>query len=374
MNCQEVMEYMQRQLDGDLDEQEAEFLMTHTRHCPECAAMLERLELLSSGLSNLPKVTPSYSLVDAILPRLAELQVAQDTVQGNTSMQDREMNPSAMARRIAPSSEKRRWTDRFSIRAIGGIIAAGIIAGLFIVNYDPSRSMNDSAQDMAADSSNTYDTAQNTSTADASTSANQSEKATNDSVAADEITTETAAPLASMSDEKPMMKSEIRNVDPNGETMPPLTAETDGGAPAVKGQSPNYEVSRSSDANSDSGDTAAATDSGAEDQAANSKSDNANTTADKDRTGFTTENVIMASPISPDGMYQAFIVEDTVRIYTVQDSLMIFQGVKRTGIANLKWSEDSLVLTYEGADADGSKHVYSVDAKKATEQQVQSIK
>ncbi|SDW89611.1 anti-sigma factor [Paenibacillus sp. CF384] len=371
MNCQEVMDYMQRQLDGDLDEQEAEFLMTHTRHCPECAAMLERLELLSSGLTNLPRVTPSYSLVDAILPRLAELQVAQDTIQGDIPMQDRDVNQSAMPRRIAPSTEKRRWTDRFSIRAIGGIIAAGIIAGLFIVNYDPSRSMNDSAKDMAADSSNTYDTAQNTSSADESASVNRSEETTNDAATINEITTEAAAPLASMSDEKPLMKSESRNVDPNGETMPPLTTETDGGAPQVKGQSPNYEVSRTSD--SDSGN-AAATDSAANDQAVNSKADNADAATGNKGTNFDATNVIMASPISPDNMYQAFIVEDTVRIYTVQDSLMIFQGVKRTGISNLKWSEDSSVLTYEGADADGVKQVYTVDPKKATEQQVQSIK
>ena len=64
------------QLDGDLDEQETEILMTHTRHCPDCAAMFSRLQMLSSGLENLPKVTPSYSLVDAIMPRLQELQTA----------------------------------------------------------------------------------------------------------------------------------------------------------------------------------------------------------------------------------------------------------------------------------------------------------
>ena len=76
MNCQEVMEYMQRQLDDDLDEHEYEVLINHTRHCPDCAAMFERLQLLSAELTSLPKVIPSYSLVDAIMPRLQELQTA----------------------------------------------------------------------------------------------------------------------------------------------------------------------------------------------------------------------------------------------------------------------------------------------------------
>ena len=70
MNCQEVIELMQRQLDNDLEQDEIEQLTTHTRHCPDCAALFERLTLLSAELTALPRVSPSYSIVDAIMPKL----------------------------------------------------------------------------------------------------------------------------------------------------------------------------------------------------------------------------------------------------------------------------------------------------------------
>ena len=79
MNCQEVMELMQRQLDDDLDESEIEVLMNHTRQCPDCAAMFERLQLLSAELTSLPKVMPSYSLVDAIMPQLERIELFSQT-------------------------------------------------------------------------------------------------------------------------------------------------------------------------------------------------------------------------------------------------------------------------------------------------------
>lgn len=70
MICTEVGELMQRQLDHDLDEQELTTLMTHLGECEACQHLFERLTLLSGSLEQLPRVTPSISIVDSILPEL----------------------------------------------------------------------------------------------------------------------------------------------------------------------------------------------------------------------------------------------------------------------------------------------------------------
>lgn len=70
MNCDEVMEAMQRDLDGDLTAEERQRMQIHLLNCPDCVSLYERLRRLSSQLENLPKVEPPFSLVDALLPRL----------------------------------------------------------------------------------------------------------------------------------------------------------------------------------------------------------------------------------------------------------------------------------------------------------------
>ncbi|UUZ86756.1 zf-HC2 domain-containing protein [Paenibacillus sp. P26] len=67
--CQEVIELMQRYLDRDLDETEYSRMLGHLQQCPDCSELFERLVNLSQELESLPKVTPPYSLVDAILPQ-----------------------------------------------------------------------------------------------------------------------------------------------------------------------------------------------------------------------------------------------------------------------------------------------------------------
>jgi len=69
----EVMELMNRYLDGDLDERELAELERHLQQSPEAAAMFERLKRLHLQLEQLPMVTPPTSIVDAILPRLDQI-------------------------------------------------------------------------------------------------------------------------------------------------------------------------------------------------------------------------------------------------------------------------------------------------------------
>jgi hypothetical protein len=141
MNCQEVMELMQRQLDEDLDAQEEEILDAHLKHCAECAEMQMRLKLLSSELTSLPKVIPAYSLVDAILPRLVEIDG-----QAAGSGQDDTYSSSL----IEPASTQPRgipWARRsrspISWKVAGGVIAAGLIIGFFI--FQPNNPLSNQA-------------------------------------------------------------------------------------------------------------------------------------------------------------------------------------------------------------------------------------
>lgn len=399
MNCQEVTEYMQRQLDGDLNGEETEILITHTRHCPECAAMMERLQLLNDGLENLPKVTPSYSLVDAILPRLAELDLHGEAAKEEDAMAE----PAKVYRfdeAVQRSASKRRWTNRYSISAIAAVAAVVIVFFLFNNNLN-HQSFDASDDATVADSSasastdmNSSNTSADTSTADQSTMMTESTADSGDAAATDAASNNTAK---SSSAEKRSGGQEPRNVDPNGETMPPLTlsAKNDS-APTANAAAPNMEQSGSSDtaaadsdsksnansqansitSTSDSSSIAAdnsAADSRGSDKAANNNQAVAGSSNDgKKLDNNFVANTVIASPISPDHLYQAFIVEDHVEIYTVQDSVLVFQGTKHAGIANLKWSPDSKELTYETTGPDGAKKMFAVEVKSAAEQEQSS--
>lgn len=147
MNCQEVMELMHRQLDGDLSEEELAVLMSHINQCPECAATFERLKRLSAELASLPKVTPRYSLVDAILPELEKIELLskQEAEVPNIAALSPNDDPSVTTRRL---QRKRRWP---SWSATFSVVAAGIVAGFFILNA-PNDFDGDSAN-QAAESS-----------------------------------------------------------------------------------------------------------------------------------------------------------------------------------------------------------------------------
>ncbi|MDQ0900274.1 zf-HC2 domain-containing protein [Paenibacillus sp. V4I7] len=134
MNCQEVMEFMQRQLDGDLDAKEEDELHAHLMHCLDCAQMFERLQRLSDELTQLPKVIPPYSLVDAIMPQLADIDR-----HAAASITDKVAAFGTNASQTASvQPPKLPWTRRlgsqFSWKFAGGVVAAGLILGFFAFN------------------------------------------------------------------------------------------------------------------------------------------------------------------------------------------------------------------------------------------------
>lgn len=174
MNCAEVMELKQRSLDGELKQSEESLLTEHIRRCPACAEMAERLENIHQELVQLPKVTPPYSLVDAILPSLQQIDKQQAATAGASasaasgSIQRQGSDapgPRKTEQKTLAPPPIQKWYKKRQWRSAGAVVAAGLVFGLFMVMFKPptatdqagdfSELMTQSAQESgaAADSS-----------------------------------------------------------------------------------------------------------------------------------------------------------------------------------------------------------------------------
>ncbi|WP_256760343.1 anti-sigma factor [Cohnella sp. WQ 127256] len=138
------MELMQRYIDSDLDQQETSLMMDHVGQCPDCAAILARLQKLSNELEQLPRVVPKFSLVDAIMPELERLHAAESITDSNTTVEESVSHSKPIiARSHRPS--------RSLLRNITGVVAAGVVAGLLLFGQPDqwflsgSQSNNDAA-------------------------------------------------------------------------------------------------------------------------------------------------------------------------------------------------------------------------------------
>lgn len=128
MRCEEVRDWMQRDLDSDLNDIERQALTNHLAKCTECAAYYHQLQKLSAHLEQLPDVQPSYSLVDAVLPKLQEI--------------DRERAENHQHRDKETSRRSSKWRGTF----LGGAVAAGLVFALFITN-NPFQQGSDQSMD-----------------------------------------------------------------------------------------------------------------------------------------------------------------------------------------------------------------------------------
>jgi hypothetical protein len=125
------MELMQRYIDHDLVEAEQESLFVHVQDCPDCAASFEQLQLLSAELSSLTKVTPPFSIVDSIMPRLAEIDAEAAGIEA------------------AYLASKHRAPNRFfSWKTATGFAAAAVILSLFAVSLTPTSNYDASDKTM----------------------------------------------------------------------------------------------------------------------------------------------------------------------------------------------------------------------------------
>ncbi|ANY68571.1 hypothetical protein BBD42_20395 [Paenibacillus sp. BIHB 4019] len=338
MNCQEVMEYMQRELDGDLDEYEKATMTKHFKQCPDCAAMFERLKNLSAELENLPHVTPSYSLVDAIMPQLEQLSF--EAAGSVVAQQEQE---TAMPKR-------RKTPDRGAsskLRQLTGVVAACLVAGTFIVSYNAgwfngSQSNHDMSRTEAS------------ATAADSPLANYDTSAVRQFVAAEpqasgEVNTESL-------DTSMSLKTNVTDQSGDGSNQ-------DGGS----ANSNNIGESGTSDFGSASGLTAP----DSKDAKSDAGTDTNISQAPAEEDGKRLESLSGESekaPLAPvalvsaDGVYSAEVVGYAIKIYEASDHKLLLETARKNGqIANLSWSEGNKILNYEIHLESGGIEKYAVD-------------
>jgi chemotaxis protein histidine kinase CheA len=125
MSCEEAYEWMQRDLDGDLDDVEKAKLMQHQSICRDCASLYERLSSLSTHLAQLPMVEPPINIVESILPELDRI--------------DRERQMPPFVQEQAATLEKapyQRSPKAMWYRYVGGATAAGLLLSAIVFTLD----------------------------------------------------------------------------------------------------------------------------------------------------------------------------------------------------------------------------------------------
>jgi hypothetical protein len=342
MNCQEVIEFMQRYIDDDLNQQETSLMMDHVGQCPDCAAMLVRLQQLSSELTQLPRVVPRFSLVDAILPELDRLQAAQS--EGELS---KETNPESV--QVPTRSSRPR---RHVFRKLSGVIAAGVIAGLLLVSqpqnwFQPGGgSHNDAASELAP-------------------MAMQEE-----GVSSFRLKGETSE--AADSTEK--MKTSITSGDMNNKA-----AESD--VPAVPSSESVSEASASAPAVSNEAPDSLREAEGklgsARVDGEQEKLDTLNPNADVAEDGtmqYSVADQMSSIPaetsVSHDGKWRAIAIaaEGTIRVYKVEDESLWYQSDPRDGVISLlSWNEENKLLYYTYTNTEDQQIQYVFDVVNVTE-------
>jgi hypothetical protein len=309
MICQEVMELMQRYIDGDLDQQETSLMMDHVGQCPDCAAMLTRLQRLSSELEQLPRVVPKFSLVDAILPELDRLHAANplDGSQGIAKDPDQ-----------VPVTHRSHRPTRYLFRKLSGVVAAGVVAGLLLFGNHGNWSITGG-------------------------------KSSNDAAAPSEL----SAPAASGKD---MMRSTNEMRKTADSSQAPELEPQNSTKFSLSGPSSD---AKNDPAASDSGDeTKVTATSGGQDKANSAAETPEAVSPSKPPMSLFSSSIPANASVSKDGKWRAVAVEGTgsIQVYNTADESELFHSEVREGtISQLIWNDDSTVLYYTFTDADGNQ-------------------
>lgn len=358
MNCQEVMEYMQRQLDGDLGEFESAKMHEHIRQCADCAAMYERLKRLSAELENLPKVTPPFSLVDAILPKLDEIDRTRAAASADAGAAEFAGSAGSVTRAM------RRRNSRFNLRILGGVVAASIVMGIFIVTNNEER-LKDSLPGSSA--------SMESSASDSSGSADLNllmEVKDQYGVMVDAVDATSSGRAMEFSDGSNRQSSSPDHADDGG------TKAGDGSGYGSGSSSGHGSSGLNAGSDSDAGEHHVSPpdlqQGGAEKQgAADWNEEPAVWPVDGLQmgiTGFVEEQAAdRVESVSPDGSWIAVFADSRV-IVRDREGNTRFEGEERTGaIAAFGWSDDGAYFRYEVRLADGESEIYRVDPASGTE-------
>ncbi len=348
MNCQEVMELMQRYLDRDLGEPEYEAMIEHIRACPQCSVAFERLKRLSDELEHLPKVTPLTNLVDSILPQLEQLdrQAAGERIKTPYAPASAASEAPADSGRTG-GERKRTWWRNGSYRALGGVIAAGIVLGLLMVNHLPKADYSAANQESALSSANRF-------------TANDSSAFSEDRASAQEN-----MPLADM--DQAAQPSDTSKVP--GKMKADVTVRDQRGAGVSDSEQPRLMKNAESAVPPENQRTAPSS----ENQGAASPSEAPNASADDSKV----MNFLMAATpapavASPDQAYtaEASRLPDGKQQVVIRDKdgrqVFASSPYEAEQIAHLKWSGDGKKVEFD-AVADGISSHVTLDLENKTE-------
>jgi hypothetical protein len=138
MTDDELWEWMQRDLDKDLSPEEQKVLYTVLDKEPLLKQKYDRLQQVSQRLAELPPVTPPFSIVDSILPKL---ESAASTPAAQAAESRSIVSTTEVKRVLAPSTavSKRRsvFTRLARVGSIG--VAACLMIGILIMSDDASK-------------------------------------------------------------------------------------------------------------------------------------------------------------------------------------------------------------------------------------------
>ncbi|THF75020.1 anti-sigma factor family protein [Cohnella fermenti] len=372
MTCDEGRELVQRSVDNDLDSQETALMNEHLRTCPDCSALFDRLTLLSSNLAELPRVTPPFSLVDAILPRLELIDAGnggaaqaagyaadyaeQAPVAGSVDAAAAESAQAPLAAPAAGDELARRRRNRSTTRRILAAIAAGIVAGLVIV----------AAPTLLHDSSSDNDSFA------LSEAPAAKQRAASESSAAGEPASgyEMAAPSSESGEVAPQaMEEPLRANSSSADSGSASAGEGDAKASSSADEPEQLQglafgsaiPSASPSPSAGSAETNKALGAG---EAAGGSADQGLTAGDQSESlGDTVTGSIMSVPfaepltwISPDQKLKAVAEEHRVSVYRMEDGTLVFQSVLHDGeeLSSIYWEQDSSALRYSWKAEDGS--------------------
>jgi|GEM_PF-1993666 len=133
----ELMELIQRDLDGDLTREEREWLQRQLQANPAAQLMYERLKRVSNELASLPPVTPRYSLVDAILPELEATRMEQAAMAVPAEPAVRPAIPLLHRKEESRTTEKTRRLPLWMVKAGAGAVAASLFVGIWFASQSP---------------------------------------------------------------------------------------------------------------------------------------------------------------------------------------------------------------------------------------------
>ncbi|MDN9010886.1 anti-sigma factor family protein [Brevibacillus laterosporus] len=129
MTQDDIHEWMQRDLDDDLSEEEKRILQAKLAENPEYMLQYERLKKVSDGLANLPRVTPPFSIVDALLPQLEQSRETPEPA----AVTQTELPRLELKQTEDKSVGKKRRLPLWVAKVGSGVAAACLLLGIFVM-------------------------------------------------------------------------------------------------------------------------------------------------------------------------------------------------------------------------------------------------